>query len=87
MLQQTKLEKNLLLAEKIISHPFPPHFFKLLVDEIATTNLLLVNDIGGKVICPVNARFQADTYIVKALTTGCTSICVTNDTDFAFAEK
>jgi len=83
-LQRTKLEKNLFSAERIISRPFPPYFFKLLVDEIATTNLLLVNDIGGKVIYPVKARFQADTYIVKALITGHTSICVANDTDFAF---
>ena len=68
----------------MISHPFPKQFFQLLVDEIFNINLLLVNNIGGKIVFPLKARFQADTCIVKALITSRTSIYVANNTDFAF---
>ena len=82
--QRTQLEKLLSSSEKLISYPFPTTFYSDLIDEISGTNLFLVNDVGGKVLKPIKARFQANTYIVKRLIDGGTTLSVANDTDFAF---
>ena len=78
------MEKFLKVAKKMISFPFPKSFYSDLVDELSATNLLLFNDIGGKVIHPVKARFQADSLIVRQIFNGESTLCLANDTDYGF---
>ena len=78
------MEKSLKVAEKMISFPFPKSFYSDLVDKLSATNLLLFNDIGGKVIHPVKARFQADSLIVRQIFNGESTLCLANDTDYGF---
>ena len=78
------MEKSLKVAKKMISFPFPKNFYSDLVDKLSATNLLLFNDIGGKVIHPVKARFQADSLIVRQIFNGESTLCLANDTDYGF---
>ena len=50
--------------ERIIAQPFPTSYYEDLIDELSGTSLIPKNDIGGEVLKPVKARFQADTLIV-----------------------
>ena len=78
------MEKSLKVAKKMISAPFPKSFYSDLVDELSATNLLLVNEVGGQVIHPVKARFQADSLIVQKIINGESTLCIANDTDYGF---
>ena len=82
--QIQKSEKSLTAAEIVISHPFPILFYNELVDEMTATDILSINAVGGKVILPIKAWFQADSLIAKKMIDSDPIMCIANDTDFAF---
>ena len=83
-LERNRLEKQLMSAERSLLFPFPQQFYSQLVDEFESSAMNITLNNGCKIHTPIEALFQSDTLICKAVLDGHCHLAVGNDTDFGF---
>ena len=71
-------------AERLLLFPFPQQFYSELIDDFECSAMHITLNNGCKIHTPIEALFQSDTLIYKAVLDGHCHLAVGNDTDFGF---